>query len=294
MKIKETQIQECRVYPDFRIFLRIFLIAFAIIGSLPTALSAQELFFQSGEELQYDIRYKYGLVVMKGGTAKYTLNTTTYNQKQAAKSSLDFKTSSFFDKIYKIRDTLYSYAEIPNLRPLYHKRIVNEGGTHYSEELVMKKHGNSHSEVNVKRIRREEVRIDTTMTINSLVYDMLNIFLFVRNLDYSTIALDDSYNMATFFGKDRVNITIRYAGESTIKKSDKLKYNALRFTVDITDDAFTEAKSAMEVWISNDKNRLPLKLKAKLKIGAAEADLSSYKNLKYPFSSKIESGSGKN
>jgi hypothetical protein len=43
----------------------------------------------------------------------------------------------------------------------------------------------------------------------------------------------------------------------------------------------------MEVWVSDDENHIPVKLKAQLKIGAAEAILSSCKNLKYPLSSEI-------
>jgi hypothetical protein len=251
------------------------------------AMQAQELPFQNGEELNYTIRYKYGLVVMKAGTARYRLQTTTYNHKQALKSSLDFKTTSFFDKVLMIRDTLTAYAGMPDLTPLYHNRSVNEGNHHYTEEMWIREHGNSYTEISVKRMKAGEVRIDTLISVRNLGYDFLNIFLFIQNIDYSRWNTGDSRNITAFMGDRKANIIIRYAGQAILDKGDNLKYNTFRLTIDITDEAFAESKNAMEVWISNDGNHIPLKLKAKLKIGAAEAEISSYKNLKFPLSSEI-------
>ncbi|GHV23032.1 hypothetical protein FACS189428_5970 [Clostridia bacterium] len=250
-------------------------------------VQAQELPFQNGEELDYTIRYKYGVVVMKAATARYRLNTTTYRQQQALKSSLDFKTNSFFDKVLTIRDTLAAYASMPNLTPLYHTRSVNEGSSHYTEEMWIRKHGNSFTEISVKRMKKGEVRIDTTMSVKNPGYDFLNIFLYVRNMDYSKWNTGDTRNITAFMGDRKVNIIIRYAGQAILEKGDNLKYNTFRLTIDITDEVFSEAKNAMEVWISNDGNHIPLKLKAKLKIGAAEAEIASYKNLKFPLTSEI-------
>ncbi|GHT39052.1 hypothetical protein FACS189437_01350 [Bacteroidia bacterium] len=250
-------------------------------------MQAQELPFQNGEELNYTIRYKYGVVVMKAGSARYRLNTTTYSQKQALKSSLDFRTNAFFDKVLIIRDTLTAYAGMPDLTPLYHNRSVNEGNHHYTEEMWIRKHGNTYTEISVKRMRKEEVRIDTIISVKNLGYDFLNVFLYVRNMDYSRWNPGDTRNITTFMGDRKTNIIIRYAGQSILEKGDNLKYNTLLLTIDISDEAFAESKNAMEVWISNDGNHIPLKLKAKLKIGAAEAEVSSYKNLKFPLTSEI-------
>jgi hypothetical protein len=249
---------------------------------------AQDIPFQNGEELNFDIHYKYGLVFMKAGTARYRLNTTNYNQKQALKSFLDLKTSSVFDKIYKIRDTLNSYASIPDLKPVYNSRVVNEGNSHYKEEIFVQKHSHSYSEVRIKRTKEGDVRMDTIISVNNLGYDFLNVFLFLQALDYSKATVGDNHSITTFMGKKKINVIIRYHGQAILERSETLKYKALRLTVDIADEAFTESKNALEVWVSDDENHIPLKLKAKLKIGAAEADLSSYKNLKYPLTSEIK------
>lgn len=262
-------------------------VCFALLFTIQNSVAQEEIPFQNGEELKYDVHFKYGLIAMKNGSATYRLTTTAYNQKPALKSSLSFRTSSFFDKVFKIRDTLEAYATIPNLKPLYHTRSVNEGNYSFREEIIYNKHHASCTEVNIKRIKDEQVTIDTLMSVQNVGYDMLNIFLFVRSFDYSRMRLNDSFNVSIFFGKSKQNVVIRYEGQTVIEKSQTLKYKALLLSIDVADEVFTESAKAMHVWISDDENHVPLKLRANLKIGAAEAFLTSHKNLKYPLTSEI-------
>ncbi len=224
---------------------------------------------------------------MKAGTAQYKLNITPFNKEETIKTTLDFKTTSFFDKIYKMRDTLESYASLPEIKPLYLFRSVNEGNTKYKEEMYINKYSSSYSEIRIKKIKEEVVVVDTTLTINNTGYDILNLFLFLRTLDYEKLNTDDTFRHTIFLGEYKTDILIRYHGQSVIDRSDSLKYKSLKFEVDITHDVFTESKRAIEVWISDDGNKIPLKIKAKLKIGAVEANISSHTNLKYSLTSEI-------
>ena len=281
-RIRISEIQ-CR---DFSKAIWLVLLAIGLFW-VTTESRAQSLPFQDGEVLTYHIRYKYGLLMMGAGSADYRINFAENNQRPRVKSTFSFKTNSFFDKIYKMRDTLISYASRPDIIPISLSRSVNEGNTRFREELVMRKHEKNFSEVSIKRIKNGEVRIDTTLSVNNRGFDIVNIFLFIRNMNYAELNPGQTYNLTVFLGKDNVNIILRYTGQAVLEKSEKLKYKAFHWTVDITDDVFSESKNAMEVWISDDGNHVPLKLKAKLKIGAAEAELSSYKQLKHPFLSEI-------
>jgi hypothetical protein len=229
--------------------------------------------FPQEETWNYIVRYKYGLVVMKAGNAHYRLNTLIYNNQPAVKSSLYFKTNSFFDKIFFIRDTLKAYASLPDYEPLYHTRSVNEGHTHFTEETGTRKFGEDYTEWQIKQIRKGEVRIDTILSVYNQGYDLLNIFLYVRQLDYASLRSGDSRKITTVLGNKKTNLIIRYAGPTTVERSDKRIQNAFFLSADIADEVFSEAKNAMEIWISDDEYHIPLRMKAKLKIGAAEAEL---------------------
>jgi hypothetical protein len=291
MQIQRTDhpCKKCRACRGFNKDFHVFIIALlCVIFYAPAGYAQSDSFpFQSGEELRYDIHYKYGLVMLKGGTAKYRINSATYAGRSTYRSSLDFKTTSFFDKIFKIRDTLNSYVSVPNLVPIYHNRSVNEGSTHFTEKIFMQKHSASFSEAHIIQERKSEIKLDTVLSVNNLGYDILNIFMFIRTLDISEYEAGESFQCTVFIGKRKVNIITRYAGQAIIEKNNS-KYKTHKFNIDIADEVFNESKNSMEVWLSDDENRIPVKLKAKLKIGAAEADLSSYKNLKNPFSSEIK------
>ena len=45
---------------------------------------------------------------------------------------------------------------------------------------------------------------------------------------------------------------------------------------------FKENES-LTLWISDDKNRLPIRLKADVLVGSIKADLENFKNPKHPF-----------
>jgi len=246
----------------------------------------QDLPFLSGEQLDFSVHYKYGIVMMKAGNAKYTIQDDTFEGKPVIRTSLTFKTTGVVDAAFKVKDTLYSYFT-PELIPVFHRKYLHEGKAHYIEDIEYRKFSSTSTLVQSKRIKNESVKFDTLLVAKGMGYDMLSIFTFVRTLDYSTLNTGDKFGLISIVGKDVIPLNVRYMGQAILDKGST-KYKTLRFEIDIIDRAFTEPKTAMEIWVSDDKNHIPVKLRAKLKIGAAEAELSSVKNLKYPFDAKIE------
>lgn len=248
---------------------------------------ADELPFKNNEVLKYDIRYKYGIMMVKGGDAVQSLRVSN-NKDAAIKSTLTFKTTSFFDKIYKIRDTLSSQMNY-KVQPQYYLRKVNESDTKYKEETFFEAFGKSHSKARVLRVGQSgQVKLDTLHVADNYAFDFLSIFTYIRTLDIASLPLGSTQNLSIFAGKRKINIIIRFQGQAIIERNDYLKYKTYKLELDIVDEIFNESKNAIEVWISDDRNQIPIKIKAKLKIGAAEIDLKSHENLKYPFSAEIK------
>jgi hypothetical protein len=185
-----------------------------------------------------------------------------------------------------MRDTLRSHIT-ENLQPLYHIRIINEGNTQFAEEVFFNRFSPEHTEVRIKRESRQISRIDTILTSNTVGYDMLNLIQYIRSLNFQQLESIPAGGISTFVGRERVAITIRFEGQTLIEKSETLKYKAYKIAFDFADKAFNESKNAIEIWISDDENRIPLRIRAKLRIGAAEVNLNSWKNLKHPFSAEI-------
>ncbi|GHV10006.1 hypothetical protein FACS1894162_2140 [Bacteroidia bacterium] len=246
------------------------------IAGCAVQMQAQDMPFNDGEVLHFTVNYKYGLVNVKGGSAVYRSNLTTYKGKPAIKTELMFKTTSFVDKVVmNMRDTLLSYTSLPDLTPLFHYRSVYEGSHHYVEDMYIQKHGIDYTETLVKKTKANgEVQEMVTQATN-VGYDFLNLFIRVR-MAASIMQVGESHNLSALMGEKVIAMTVHYAGKTTVNKN-----TADWFTVDIIDSkTFTSSKNAMEVWVGDNENRAILKVKAKLKIGAVEATLTSYKSLK--------------
>lgn len=223
----------------------------------------------------------------KAGTAKFSMKETRYNKQPSYLSKLSFKTTPTFDRIFKIRDTLYSYANL-QLEPVFHTKHLNEGNTHYKEKLTFTSFGTTYSKATSARYNLDgTVRFEKELEASEQAFDLVNIFVFARTLDYDKLTPGTVLSLSSFVGRDIVKMKVRYVGQVILEKGSDKKFKTLKFEADVVDEAFETSKNAMEMWISDDANRIPIKIKAKLKIGSAEAELSSYKGTKYPLSSLV-------
>jgi hypothetical protein len=63
--------------------------------------------------------------------------------------------------------------------------------------------------------------------------------------------------------------------------------NCLKFRPYIESGRVFRDSESLTLWVSNDKNKLPVKIKAGLRIGSIEADLVEFRGLKHPFKIKL-------
>ena len=118
------------------------------------------------------------------------------------------------------------------------------------------------------------------------MFDMLGATMYLRALDWDKMSYGDTFPFLIAIGRDLVNVSYRYSGQQIVERGDA-KYRTRHFYIDIIDEAFTQNKEAAEVWIGDDQNHLPIKIRAKLKIGAAEVYYNSSYNLRYPLDCRV-------
>ena len=75
---------------------------------------------------------------------------------------------------------------------------------------------------------------------------------------------------------------LRFLGKETLKtKVGKVK--TLRFRPIVQAGRVFKAQESVTIWITADKNKIPIKLKADLAVGSLRADLEAYKGLANSF-----------
>jgi hypothetical protein len=221
-----------------------------------------------GEEITYEVCFKWGILMASAGEGRLTFNKTTYNG-AASKYRLTFQSNKFFDSIYKIRDTIDCYYA-PDHSLLYNLKRTSEGGYELTDELRFSYHASGQTTIHSLRYTPEKIKIDTTLTVTSgYVSDMLGAIFFLRTQEWKNIKPGVVFPLTIAIGRDLVKTSFRYQGTALIEQGGAT-LRAHHFYIDIYDAAFMQSKAAAELWVSDDENHIPLKVRSKLKIGYAE------------------------
>ncbi|MDR2121235.1 MAG: DUF3108 domain-containing protein [Tannerella sp.] len=250
----------------------------------PAAATAQAyrpeiMSLNDGEETTYEVYFKWGILMPRAGEAKLSFAATS-DHAGAARYRMHFATTRFFDAIYKMRDTLDCYYA-PDFSLLYAVKHSDEGGYSLTDELTFSYSGNR-TVVRSHRYTPATTKIDTSLlSISGHVFDMFGVVFYLRTLDWNKLKTGDRVTCKVAIGRDLVHIACRYSGRTIIAREQR-KYRTHRFTVEIYDKAFEQTHAATEIWISDDENHMPVKIRSKLKIGAAEIYCKSATNLKAP------------
>lgn len=250
------------------------------IGSSKSQCSVTNIPFQSGEELRYDLYIKLGFATTKGGFAKLSTQSTTYKGTSAYKMDLISETEGLARKLFSLNDTLTAYTN-KNLTPLAYMKDAHEGGDYTKERLVYNYNDDASLLINSVRHKNGEFKFDEKIIASGCTYDLVSILFYCRTLDYANMKIGQETTVNFISGKKRGTMRIVYNGKETVKANDGKKYNTIKLTLYIADEAFDDGKEAMKVYLSDDNNRIPISLETKLKVGSTKAILKSYKGNKY-------------
>ena len=239
-----------------------------------------------GEEVKYDIYFKWGILMPRAGEARISFNQSTLNGQPASLYRLIFHTANIFESLYKMRDTLNCYYNSDNVL-LYSATHTVEGGYEATDELTFSYTGPSTS-VHSLRYTPTRTRIDTTLTVDSShVFDMLGATFLLRTIDRHNVKAGDVFPCTVVTGRDLIPTSFRYQGQAIVERNN-VKYRTHYYIIDIHDEVFSHTKASAEVWMGDDDNYIPIKIRTKLKIGYAEVHYRNSDNLKKPLDCRVE------
>lgn len=242
--------------------------------------------FKSGETLMYDMYFNWKFVWFKVGNATLSTTSTSYQGKEAFRSSLITRTSSKADRYFTMRDTLKSYVT-HDLVPLYYTKRAKEGDRYRTDEVWYSYSGGmSHTKMR-HRNRKGEIR-EKTMSRTGCIYDMLSIMLRARCMDLDNVKEGYTYNFTMTDAGDLHNEKLVFRGRSTFQiEHTTTKYRTLIFSYIEKDDDTGKDVELVRFYITDDKNHLPVRLDMNLKFGTAKAFLIGAHNILNPQSAKI-------
>jgi len=106
-------------------------------------------------------------------------------------------------------------------------------------------------------------------------------YYFLRTIDYDQMTVGDTLIVAAFFDEEVYHLNIIYLGKDEVRTKFG-HINAFVLSPIMPENKLFRGTHPIKVWLSNDKNKVPLKIKAAMFVGSIEVDLKSYKNLRNP------------
>lgn len=238
-------------------------ILFAISLMILLGVSA---FANTPEKLNYVVTYKWGLIQKDAGDVEIT----KHPKGDGYELKLVAKTKPWADRIYKLRDTLVSVTERERYRPLHYTYIAHEKNKYRKDDIKFHYEGNSVKGDAHKYKEDKNGNINhSTHTLEGMgpTYDMLSVYFFLREIDYSNLKAGETVHATIFSGSKEENLEVRCEGKETVKLSDKSEHEAWHIVFKFTQKGGKKSSDDINCWISTEPSHIPLLIVGNLPIG---------------------------
>lgn len=232
--------------------------------------------FSTGEQFVFRINYGF----LSAGYATLEVKDATINNKNVFHVIGKGYTTGMSRLFFKVNDTYESYIDKETGNPYQFVRKIDEGGYIKNQEGFFNQ---TENRVFVKDYKHNT---EKTFSITKNAQDILSSFYYLRNFpNIDKMKLGEFVAIDMFLDDKITKFRLKYIGREDIRTKFGIISTMVFRPLVQTGRIFKEEES-LTIWISDDDNKLPVRIKASLLVGSIKADLDSYKGLKYPFKIK--------
>ena len=246
--------------------------------------------FQSGEKLTFRGYYNWGFIWVAAGEVKLEVKNESYSDKPAYKIEALGRSLKAFDWFFKLRDTISCYVDTTSLKPFYFDRKTHEGDYIARHEYWF---DYDKDQIYSKIRKRQKPEKKDTLENKNISSDIVSVAYYTRNLDFSKYKKKEKIPLRMLIDNEVHNLYIRYKGIENVKLKSGEVYECLKFSPMLVKGHLFKGGEDMTIWVSNDRNRVPIMVEAKVLIGSVKGLLNSYEGLRSTRNSHFKRRSGK-
>lgn len=259
-----------------------------ILLCLLTAAAAMAQIYHPGEQLHYRVSYRAKLFP---NTEVATVNISTVEDAllglPAYKVTGHGSTMSAFRWFFTIDDTYTVWVDPSTLKPLCFESDVREGKYTFRSRYdydwdSLRVHTRWQSRQNPPRTK--------TMPITERGMDAISLYFNLRSIDADSLRTGETRQLEMVLEDTVRTLNFRFLGREVKKVPKYGTYRTLKFSCEIGSSdgfSFTDG-SEFTVWISDDRNKIPVYMESPIRVGSICATLSSFSGLKYPLESRTD------
>ncbi|MFD2517207.1 DUF3108 domain-containing protein [Salinimicrobium flavum] len=249
---------------------KIFTIIISLVVLNVTAQSHQA--FADGEWFRFRIHYG----VFNASFATLEVKETTFKNKPVYHVVGKGKSTGLLHLFFKVDDNYETFVDKNTGSPLRFIRQIDEGG-HTKDIQIDFDHSSNTAHVFNRKHNTHE-----SFTVQENVHDMLSSFYYLRNnLNVDDISPGEMMTLNMFFDNENHDFKLKFLGREVVK-TKMGNIAALKFKPYVLAGRVFKEKESLTIWVSDDGNRMPVKIKADLAVGSLDASLDAFKGLKHP------------
>ena len=228
--------------------------------------------FQRGENVKYRIFYDSWMtywLTAGYGTMEIDNKWAEVDGRTAYHIIVTGNSAGVFNMFYKVRDKFESFMDTTELYSLKFIRRTREGKYKRDDDVMF-------DHKNLKAHSRRAVR-DVTPQIQ----DIVSAFYKMRTLDFDSAKINDEYFMDFFLDDSLYHSKIIFLGREIVR-TDFGDIPCMKFKPQVAMGEIFQEPYPMEIWVSDDKNKIPVLARSSVYIGSVKVELVEYSGLKWP------------
>lgn len=247
--------------------------------------NVKDIPFRVGEYITYRAVYSWGFIWVNAGDVYFKVSDTLY----LGKPSFHYKSEGWslkqYDWFFKVRDRFESIVQPQTLKPYWFERDTYEGGFKTFNRYVFNWEQNVIDLVSQtsKRPFKKEV-----LPLKPCVFDVLSAIYFCRTLSFNGLNKGDVLPLTMAIDNEIFDLYIRFLGREVITTHEGKKYKTIKFSAKLVEGTIFSGGEDLFVWVTDDMNKVPLLIEAKILVGSVKAVLVDTQNLKYPETSLVK------
>lgn len=197
------------------------------------------------------------------------------------------RTTRFFDWFFTVREDFQSWFTYDGLSPRRFTRDTKEGKYVAKNTYVYRWGGlaGDHIAADIYTSSRGDRSMD--LPLDKCTYDLPALFYLARNMDFDKVETGIKYPMTFAIDDDVYNVYFIMKGRETVKVKGLGTVRTIKFAAKLLSGNVFTGEEDLDIWISDDENRIPVLFEAPILVGTASGRLKDYSGLKHPFSSLV-------
>lgn len=246
------------------------------VAQLPpeSAPKVREVPFKPGEWLKFRIHYGF----LNASYATLHLTSEVLNDIPVYHVVGRGQTTGFASLFFKVDDTYETYFGQEDGKPYKFIRKIDEGG--YTKDIEIQfNHQISQAVLHDKEAKKKHY-FDTEQSIQ----DLISAFYYLRtNYEADQLVVGKSLDLDLLYDDDGIfRFRLKYLGKEIVRTKFG-KVECLKFRPYVQSGRVFKEQESLSLWVSNDKNKIPIRIEADLRVGSIKADLDGYNSLRHPF-----------